>query len=113
MADPIDIQVSTNTACAFDGTATIPECGAVLIAEAKGKDSFNGNWTGIRVNLTDIDTGAFRSFAAQSDTEQVDLPVVVREGGRYRIQAVQSNFHETCEWTIVRGRALEPNFFGG
>ena len=112
MADAIDIQVIDNTTCAFDGTAIIPESGAVLIAEAKGKDSINGNWTGIRVNLTDIDTGAFRSFAAQSDSEQVDLPVVVREGGRYRIQAVQTNFRETCDWTIVRGRVLEPNFFG-
>jgi hypothetical protein len=110
MSIPIEIEVIASTDCGLDATCTIPASGGLLIREAKGKDSANGNWTGISLTLTNLDTGAIRSSRNQNDSEHVLLPTVVLEGGRYRLQAVQSNFRETCDFTTVRGRVLENSF---
>lgn len=111
MSSALDVHVIDSTPCGFEGIVTIPARGGVLIAQAKGKDSSNGNWTGVTLKVTELDTGAFRSSYGQDGSELVTLPMIIRERGRYRIQAIQSNFHETCEFTTVAGRVLEANFF--
>src|SRR3954469_10815785 len=108
---PIDFEVSVSRPCAFDAIAVIPAGGAVLIAEATGRDAGQGNWTGIGVTITNVDTGAARKVEDRSDSGQVDLPIIIKEAGRYRVQAMQSNFRETCDTTMVSGRTLPPAFF--
>lgn len=111
MSQPIDMTVIGETNCSFDATARIPKSGALLSGIAKGTNSSDGNWTAIALSVTELDTGAIYHITARSDTEQVDVPLVVRNPGLYRIHAVQSNFRETCEYTRVGGRSLEPLFF--
>ena len=111
MSRPIEFETILINNCSFDATARIPESGAILIAQASGTDASDGNWTGIRVTVTNLDTGATQSLSARSDSAKVELPVVVKEEGRYRVQAVQSNFRETCESTSVAGRTLVRGFF--
>jgi hypothetical protein len=111
MTTPIDIDVITSTDCSFDGTARVPRGGALFMAEAKGTNSENGNWTAIAVTLTNMGTGAFYRHTAWSGTERVILPIPVQDGGLYRIQVAQDNFRETCQYTRVAGRTLDQGFF--
>jgi hypothetical protein len=108
---PIEFEVTLSKPCVFDAIAVIPAAGASLIATATGTDAGQGNWTGIGVTITNVDTGAVQLVNGRSDSGRVDLPIIVKERGRYRVQAVQSNFRETCETTTVSGRTLPGRFF--
>jgi hypothetical protein len=112
MTEPIQMNVISQTSCAFDATFKVPPAGALLTCQAKGKDSSNGNWTSIGVTVTEIDTGAVYTNSARNDSELVELHFAIRVPGRYQVHAVQGNFRETCEYTIVSGRKLETGFFG-
>jgi len=108
---PLAFQGIHQDNCSFDATTEIPPEGAVLIAAAHGQSDANGNWTAVRVTVTNLDTGGVRTGNRQNDSEDVELVMIVRESGRYRVQAVRSNFREACVETIVAGRTMPGGFF--